>query len=86
VRTLAYLLLPSLAVWATLAPSAHADGPAFTRTQDVVYGRKDGTALTLDVFAPKEHANGAAVVWVVSGGWVSNHNVIDARFQFSPIE
>ncbi len=25
------------------------DGPAYTRTQDVVYGRKFGTALTLDV-------------------------------------
>jgi acetyl esterase/lipase len=49
------------------------DEAPFTRTRDVVYGRKHGMALTLDVFAPKENANGAAVIWVVSGGWISAH-------------
>ena len=44
---------------------------------DVVYGRKYGTALTLDVFTPKENANGAAIVWVVSGGWFSAHEAIN---------
>src|SRR5215831_18312827 len=47
--------------------------PSFTRQQDVVYGRKDGTALTLDVFTPKKNANGAAAILVVSGGWSSAH-------------
>jgi acetyl esterase/lipase len=56
--------------------------PEFTRTQDVVYGRKYGTALTLDVFTPKEKANGAAVIWVVSGGWFSAHEAIS----LGPIE
>jgi len=37
---------------------------------DVVYGHKDGMALTFDVFKPK-HANGAAVIFMVSGGWIS---------------
>lgn len=54
--------------------------PEFTRTQDVVYGRKYGTALTLDVFTPKEKANGAAIVWVVSGGWFSAHEAIGPPF------
>lgn len=49
----------------------------YTRTEDVVYGRKFGSALTLDVFAPKENANGAAVVYVVSGGWFSDHRAIN---------
>lgn len=49
----------------------------FTRTEDVIYGRKFGTALTLDVFAPKENANGAAIVWVVSGGWYSAHEAVN---------
>jgi len=53
-----------------------ADEP-FTRTQDVIYGRKFGTALTLDVIAPKENANGAAIIWVISGGWYSNHDSIN---------
>jgi len=52
-----------------------ADAPAFDRTQDVIYGRKFGTALTLDFFRPKEHANGLGVVWVVSGGWYSSHDL-----------
>lgn len=38
---------------------------------DVVYGHKDGMALTFDVFKPKSQANGAAVIFMVSGGWVS---------------
>ncbi len=51
---------------------------SFTRTEDVIYGRKFGTALTLDVFTPKENANGAAIVWVVSGGWYSAHDAVNA--------
>jgi acetyl esterase/lipase len=38
---------------------------------DVVYGHKDGMALTFDVLKPKSSANGAAVIYMVSGGWVS---------------
>lgn len=38
---------------------------------DVVYGHKDGLALTLDVFLPESAANGAGVLFVVSSGWVS---------------
>jgi acetyl esterase/lipase len=56
---------------------ALAKGPEFTRKTDVVYGRKYGTALTMDVFTPKENANGAAVVWVISGGWFSAHEAIN---------
>lgn len=51
----------------------------FTRTEDVIYGRKFGTALTMDVFTPKEQ-NGAAVVFVVSGGWYSSHDNINPGF------
>jgi acetyl esterase/lipase len=51
----------------------------WTRTEDVIYGRKFGTALTLDVFKPKQNANGAAVVFVVSGGWFSAHEMINAQ-------
>jgi acetyl esterase/lipase len=39
-------------------------------TPDVVYGHKDGLALTFDVFRPAR-ANGAAILYLVSGGWVS---------------
>lgn len=52
----------------------------FTRQTDVIYGRKHGVALTMDVFTPKENANGAAVIWVVSGGWVSSHDNVNPVF------
>jgi acetyl esterase/lipase len=66
---------------ALAAPVCRADDePAFTRTEDVVYGRKFGTALTLDVFTPKTGANGAAVIMVVSGGWFSSHEAITPAF------
>jgi acetyl esterase/lipase len=43
-------------------------------TPDVVYGHKDGMALTFDVIKPKANANGAAVIFMVSGGWISTYN------------
>jgi acetyl esterase/lipase len=39
-------------------------------TPDVVYGHKDGLAMTFDVFTPAT-PNGAGVLFMVSGGWVS---------------
>ncbi len=61
-----------------LACPAAAD-ETYTRTEDVIYGRKFGTALTLDVFTPKQ-ANGAAIVFAVSGGWYSSHESINLGF------
>ena len=57
-----------------------ADGPSFVRNEDVIYGRKYGVALTMDVFTPKENANGAAIVFAVSGGWFSAHEAINVGF------
>ncbi|MBY0460214.1 MAG: alpha/beta hydrolase, partial [Gemmataceae bacterium] len=52
--------------------------PNFTRTEDVVYGRRDGHALTLDVFAPKDKKpNGAAVIFCVSAGFQSSKESLD---------
>src|SRR5579884_3871561 len=64
-----------------VAGSLHAEGPSFTRTEDVIYGRKFGMALTMDVFKPKT-TNGAAIVAIMSGGWFSSHDWIHpAAFQ-----
>jgi acetyl esterase/lipase len=67
----------AVAVVLTASFPALAQDPTFTRKEDVVYGRKYGTALTMDVFTPKSGANGAAVVWVISGGWFSAHEAIN---------
>jgi acetyl esterase/lipase len=53
---------------------------AFDRKRDVIYGRKFGTALTMDVFTPKEKANGAGVIVVISGGWFSSVDNINPAF------
>ncbi len=42
-----------------------------TYVRDVIYGRREGMALTYDVFKPVRNANGALVVNVVSAGWRS---------------
>ena len=41
------------------------------RTEDVIYGRKSGMALTLDVFQPVK-SNGSGLLFLVNGGWLSS--------------
>jgi acetyl esterase/lipase len=74
--------LTFLTLFAAARDSVAADETAFTRKEDVVYGRKFGTALTLDVFTPepKSRSNGLGLVWVVSGGWFSAHEAINPGF------
>ena len=38
---------------------------------DLVYGHKDGMALTMDLFEPTTEPNGVGLMLIVSGGWVS---------------
>jgi acetyl esterase/lipase len=61
---------------AVQAPVAAQTEPSFTRKEDVIYGRKYGTALTMDVFTPKKDVNGAGIVFVVSGGFFSSHEAV----------
>ena len=61
----------------TFLMPAQAGEKGYTRTSDVVYAKKEGVALTMDVFTPKKNANGAAVIWVISGGWFSSHAAIN---------
>ncbi len=62
----------------TAAPRPAAAKPAYTRTEDVVYGRKFGVALTLDVIQPTAVApNGYGLITLVSGGWKSSHEGVN---------
>ncbi|MCA9104405.1 MAG: alpha/beta hydrolase [Pirellulaceae bacterium] len=65
--------LMSLVVAWVMSPMASliADDGWRTIKPDVVYGHKAGMALTYDVITPTENANGAGVLFMVSGGWVS---------------
>ncbi len=55
-----------------LGMSLRCSGQDVTISPDVVYGHKLGLAMTCDVFTPTEKVNGAAVLFMVSGGWYSN--------------
>ncbi len=70
----------ALLVLLLLPVAAMAQTPNYTRTDDVIYGRKFGTALTMDVFVPKEKPNGAAVIFCVSGGWFSSKESVNVGF------
>ncbi len=52
-----------------VAVSAQAEEPSRIQP-DIVYGHKDGLALTFDVIRP-EKPNGAGILWLQSGGWYS---------------
>jgi len=81
------VLMVAMAILSTLASATPGEAPAsFTRQQDVVYSRSYGTALTMDVFEPKTEANGATVVWVISGGWFSSHDSINPDNAASPVK
>jgi acetyl esterase/lipase len=59
-----------------LAPASFAQQPDHTRTEDVIYGRREGLALTLDVFAPKK-PNGAGIIICVSGDFKSGKEMLN---------
>ncbi len=56
---------------AMICGGASAQDANTTFKPDVVYGHKDGMALTFDVFEPKSNAKGVGLLFMVSGGWVS---------------
>jgi hypothetical protein len=69
-----------LAITVLLVAFARAETNAtFTRTEDVIYGRKAGTALTLAVFQPAK-TNGFGIALMVSGGWFSSHEAINPKY------
>src|SRR5206468_7198991 len=69
------LLLSFLLLAACVASGAEA-GADYKRTEDVIYGRKFGTALTLDVVQPAK-TYGIGIVFMVSGGFFSRHASIN---------
>jgi acetyl esterase/lipase len=53
----------------------------FARQSDVIYGRKNGVALTMEVFVPATR-NGLGVLWIVSGNGISSREqTLQATFE-----
>ena len=44
-------------------------------TTELIYGRKDGLALTMLKLSPKQHSNGKAIISLLSGNWVSGYSM-----------
>src|SRR5438093_7489064 len=79
-----FLLLATVLLLAA-APAWPQSLVGYQRSEDVVYGRKFGTPLTLDVFEP-EKKNGCAILFMVSGGFFSSHEAINAKTYYPLLE
>lgn len=80
-----YFIAIAFSVW--FCVPAHAQfgpegGSNYARTEDVIYGRKNGAALTMDVFEPKAKPNGAGVIICVSAEFRSGKEMLN---QMSPL-
>lgn len=64
---------------AILLASSTAVSASAKITPDIVYGHKDGMALIYDMFEPQGEKNGAAIIYMVSGGWFSVWRDPEAR-------
>jgi acetyl esterase/lipase len=65
-----FLLIVSLAS----LTAAAADSLQFSKTE-IIYGRKDGMALTMTMLKPAKNTNGKAIISVLSGNWVSSERM-----------
>lgn len=72
---LAGVVTSACQVLAPEGPGPAAPPPEGLVTTDVVYGHKDGLALTFDVYQPAR-PNGAGVISVLSGGWQSSWELL----------
>lgn len=60
----------------------HPSGLTFTKykiVEDIVYGHKDGLALTMDVLTPEQNAKGIGLILVSSGSWKSSKSNVEAE-------
>lgn len=50
------------------------DSLAYSKTE-IIYGRKDGMALTMTMLKPLSKSNGKAIISVLSGNWISSERM-----------
>jgi len=73
-------LLASLLAFVGLSLDVSAAEPPVASRTEVIYHRKFGTALTLDVIQPRQ-TNGYGVFFMVSGGFFSSHEAADGALK-----
>ena len=60
-----------ISFFVAFALSAKAQDSLSYAKAEIIYGRKDGMALTMTVLTPKQKPNGKAIISVISGNWIS---------------
>ncbi len=58
---------------------------AQTVSDEIVYGHKDGMALTMVMVTPQKAAKGKAIISLVSGNWISNYGMLKGYTRSSMI-
>lgn len=58
------------------------DSSLYSKTE-LIYGRKDGMAMSMLMLSPVEKQNGKAIIYVVSGNWNSNYGMIASATRHS---
>jgi acetyl esterase/lipase len=81
-RLSAAVRLGALLICGIMAGGGQAQWADIAVTADVVYGHKDGLAMTYDVFTPRSQANGVGLLFMVSGGWVSKWTPPEQTYGF----
>jgi len=67
-----------------IVDAAAQDSLSYTQSE-IIYGRKDGMALTMVKVAPKLNSNGKAILELISGNWVSSYRGMDAKVKGTAI-
>src|SRR5438132_6762433 len=70
----------AIALLSFVADASRALAQEAPRIRDVVYGRKHGLALTMDVLKPAK-PNGVGLLYMVSGGFTSDIAFVDSVFK-----
>lgn len=59
--------------WSSLLSKAKEKASKNYNIEELIYGRKDGVALTMLHLKPTSKANGKTVLWVMAGSWFSSY-------------
>lgn len=59
--------------WNELISKAKEKATKNYNIEELIYGRKDGIALTMLHLKPKSNSNGKVVLWVMAGSWYSSY-------------
>lgn len=70
-----YIIISFLVVLSST--TAAQDSLTYAKSE-IIYGRKDGMALTMMMLTPKAKLNGKAIISVLSGNWVSAERMREA--------